>query len=64
MRNSTKYKSLAAIGAALLFLSACNEGPAEKAGENIDDAAVDVGNSIEDSCEEVKESLNAEDKDC
>jgi hypothetical protein len=64
MKNLTMYKSFAAVGAALLLLSACNEGPAETTGEKIDDTAVDVGNSIEDTCEGVKESLNAEDQDC
>jgi hypothetical protein len=64
MKNLTTYKSFAAVGAALLFLSACSEGPAETTGEKIDDAAVDVGNSVEDACEGIKDTLNAEDKDC
>ncbi|MEG3755564.1 hypothetical protein [Psychromonas arctica] len=64
MNNSNTYKSFAAIGAAFMLLSACSEGPAEKTGEKVDDAVTDVQNSIEDTCENVKDSLNTEDKDC
>ena len=40
------------------------KGPAEKAGEQLDDAVTDVGNTIEDACEDVKDEMGAEDKDC
>lgn len=65
--------SLARIGmrmlAALVFcvgLAACdlNEGPAERAGESVDEAATDVGNAIEDKCEEAKDSLGMQDSRC
>tara|TARA_R100001377_G_scaffold81120_1_gene60459 strand:- start:186 stop:347 length:162 start_codon:yes stop_codon:yes gene_type:complete len=36
-----------------LSLTACNEGPAEEMGREIDNAATDVGNAIEDACEDV-----------
>ena len=52
-------------------LSACSEGPAEEAGENIDEivedagnAVEDAGNAVEDACEDVKEATDAKDKDC
>jgi len=64
MKNLKSYKFFAAIAAVLLLLSACSEGPAEEAGEKIDNTATDIQNSIEDTCEDVKDSLNAEDKDC
>lgn len=64
MKNLKSYQCFAAIGAVLMLLSACSEGPAEETGENIDDAATDIQNGIEDSCENVKDTLNAEDKDC
>ncbi|MGX5173147.1 hypothetical protein ACUR5C_03860 [Aliikangiella sp. IMCC44653] len=49
----------------VLFLSACEEqGPAEKAGEKVDEIAKDVGNEIEDACEKVKDTVDAKDKDC
>ena len=57
-------KSFLAISSLAILLSACSGGPAEKAGEKIDDASTDVKNSIEDACENVKDTLNAEDKDC
>lgn len=49
---------------AALTLTACNDGPAEQAGEKIDNAATDAGNAIEDACEDAKEGVNAEDQDC
>lgn len=53
--------------AAMLFtVTACDskDGPLEKAGQSIDEAATDVGNKIEDACEDVKEGMNAEDTRC
>lgn len=47
------------------WLAACDtEGPAERAGERVDETATDVGNAIEDKCEEAKEQAGAEDTDC
>lgn len=43
----------------VLTLSACEEqGPAERAGENIDKAAKDVGESIEEAGEDLKKSTD------
>lgn len=39
-----------------LSLTACEKGPAEKMGEEIDNAATDVGNAIEDACEDVTDA--------
>lgn len=39
-----------------LSLTACEDGPAESMGEQIDNAATDVGNAIEDACEDVTDS--------
>lgn len=40
------------------FLTACdNQGPAEEAGENIDDAVEDAGDSMEDAGDEVEEAV-------
>ena len=36
----------------------------ERAGEEIDNAANDAGNAIEDACEEAKEGMGADDTDC
>ena len=55
------YKGfLAALfsGMLLIGLSACEKGPAEKAGEAIDDAASDVADSAEDAADAVKEKMD------
>lgn len=45
-------------GILLLGLSACEKGPAEKAGEAIDDAASGVADAAEDAGEAVKDKLD------
>jgi len=40
------------------------KGPAESAGEKIDNATTDIGNKIEDKCEEAKEGAGAKDTRC
>ena len=55
------YKNITAAllsGLLLMGLSACEKGPAEKAGEAIDDAASDVADKTEDAAEAVKEKLD------
>ena len=42
----------------------CGDGAAEDAGETIDEVVTDTGNAIEDACEDVKEGVDAKDKDC
>jgi hypothetical protein len=51
---------------AIFSVAACdqNDGPLEKTGENIDEAYTDMGNAIEDKCEDIKKNANAEDTDC
>lgn len=46
------------------FVGCEKKGPAERAGESIDEAAEDLGNKIEDACEDVKEGMGAKDDDC
>ena len=45
-------------GLLLVGLSACEKGPAEKAGEAIDDAASDIADKSEDAAEAMKEKLD------
>ena len=69
-----KYHTLIpAMIASVFLLAACDEddGAAERAGRAVDEAgqemkdtAKDVGNAIEDACEDIKEGVDAEDKDC
>ena len=54
------YKGILAAllsGFLLMGLSACEKGPAEKAGEAIDDAASDVADKAEEATEAVEEKL-------
>ena len=56
-----KYKNITIVlCAGILFvgLSACEKGPAEKAGKAIDDAVSDVTNAAEDAGDAVKEKLD------
>ncbi len=59
-----KLQSIAVVLFSTLMLAACDEGPAERMGENIDDAVNDAGNAIEDACEDVADAVNAADRDC
>ena len=61
-------KKLSIVGLAALLvtgITACEkESGAEEVGETIDETITDVGNAVEDTCEEVKEEAGAEDQDC
>ena len=55
------YKSITTAlfaGLLLVGLSACEKGPAEKAGEAIDDAASDIADKSEDAADTMKEQLD------
>jgi hypothetical protein len=55
------YKGILAAllsGLLLMGLSACEKGPAEKAGEAIDDAASDVADKADDAANAVEEKLD------
>ena len=55
------YRIIAATmfaGLLLIGLSACEKGPAEKAGEAIDDAASDVADTAEDAADAVEEKID------
>ncbi|MGJ8647356.1 MAG: hypothetical protein ACSHXJ_10685 [Marinomonas colpomeniae] len=65
MFTRSKMIKLFTVFSVVFLLAACSEeGPMEKAGESIDNAATDTKNAIEDKCEAVKEGLNTEDTDC
>jgi outer membrane murein-binding lipoprotein Lpp len=59
-----KFTLLSMVLASLALVTGCAENDAETAGEKIDEMATDAGNAIEDACEDVKEGMKAEDKDC
>jgi len=49
-----KFISLLMLLSAL-SLTACDRGPAERLGEDLDRAATDLGNAVEDACEDVSD---------
>ena len=54
------YRNITAAllaGLLLMGLAACEKGPAEKAGEAIDDAASDVADKTEDAVDAAKDKL-------
>ncbi|HVL01004.1 MAG TPA: hypothetical protein VM553_14380 [Dongiaceae bacterium] len=62
-----KSLSIKLVMMAMLMVGAygCEkEGPAERAGEKVDNATTDIGNKIEDACEDAKESAGADDTRC
>ena len=63
--NLSKLMLKALLVAGFAFsLAACGDGEAENAGEKLDEIVTDAGNAVEDACEDAKEGMNAEDKDC
>lgn len=52
------------VGSLAFTVVACSDNDAETAGEKIDEAVTDVGNKVEDVCEDVKKEANAKDTDC
>lgn len=68
--KNTRWIALLSL-VALLAVGCEQKGPAERAGERIDDTAEeisdsarDVGNRVEDACEDLKKEAGAEDTDC
>ncbi len=56
----TNFKTVAGIalitGMLLVAISGCEEGPAEEAGENIDESAEKVGESLENAGDSIQEA--------
>jgi len=56
--NSSKLALITLFLTAFIGLTACQEkGPAEKAGENIDNAVEDMGDKIEDATDDAGEKV-------
>ncbi len=76
MRNTSFIYRLFAVLGLVFSLAACtDEGPMEKAGKSMDNAAEEAGQKLDDAaedtkdavkeeCEKLKESMNADDTDC
>lgn len=63
---TTNFTKTVILAVMLFAIAACdsNDGPLEKAGESIDKTATDMGNKIEDACEDLKKGVNAQDTNC
>ena len=63
---TTLIKIFSMISVMIFAVAACDsdDGAMEKAGAKIDNATTDLGNKVEDACEDVKEGLNAKDPNC
>lgn len=59
-----KLQTIAVLLFSGFMLSACDDGPAERMGESIDNAVNDAGNAVEDVCEDVRDAVNAADRNC
>ena len=62
----TRITKIVFVAAMLFAITACdsNDGPLESAGKSIDKAATDMGNKVEDACEDAKKGMNVEDTRC
>ncbi|WP_438862988.1 hypothetical protein [Neptunicella sp.] len=59
-----KLMAIVVMVASFTLVTACGDDSAEEAGEKVDEVVTDAGNAVEDACEDVKESVDAKDKDC
>mgnify|MGYP003648941251 CR=1 FL=1 len=50
------------LGIAVLGLAACEQGPAESAGANIDSAAKQASDQLREASDKVKEAVQGDDK--
>ena len=58
MKTYKRFLAALFSGLLLIGLTACEKGPAEKAGEAIDDAASDVADAAEDATDAVEEKMD------
>ncbi|WP_320838381.1 hypothetical protein [Zhongshania sp.] len=63
---TTAFKNIGFLLVMLFAITACDssDGPLEEAGQSVDEAATDMGNAMEDTCEDAKEGMGAKDTDC
>ena len=57
MKFNSGIATAVLLGFALVGLTACEKGPAEKAGAKIDNAAKKAGDKIEDAGDKVKDAV-------
>jgi hypothetical protein len=64
IKSATRISTIFAIGAVLAALSGCEkqEGPLEKAGKEVDNAAATVGQKIENAGEKMQDAAKGDKK--
>jgi predicted small lipoprotein YifL len=62
--SQTVLHLVMALGVCVSLAGCHKEGPLEKAGRNVDEATTNVGNKIEDKCEQAKDAAGAKDTRC
>jgi predicted small lipoprotein YifL len=62
--SQTVLHLVMALGVCVSLAGCHKEGPLEKAGRNVDEATKNVGNKIEDKCEQAKDAAGAKDTRC
>jgi hypothetical protein len=56
MKFNSAIAAAVVLSFAVVGLTACEKGPAERAGEKIDDTAKKVGDKIEDAGDKIKDA--------
>lgn len=57
MKFNTGIAAMVVLSFAVVGLTACEKGPAEKAGEKIDNAAEKVGDKMEEAGDKIKDAV-------
>lgn len=57
MKFDSAIAAMCVLSFALVGLAACEKGPAEKAGEKIDDTVKNVGDKMEEAGDKVKDAV-------
>jgi len=57
MKFNSVFCAAIALALAVAGLAACEKGPAEKAGEKIDNAAKKAGDKMEDAGDKIKDAV-------
>lgn len=62
--NIAKFLLLLIVSSFAVVGCEADDGPAENAGEALDDAAGEASDAMEDACEEIQDGTDAESMDC
>lgn len=63
MKFNNKIAAAIVLSLAIAGLAACEKGPAERAGANIDKAAEKVGDKLEDAGDKIKDAVKKDNQE-